>query len=205
MRRIGSIKERRVDVRILAATNRSMSREVKEGRFREDLYYRINVMSLELPPIRKRASDIPLLIAKFLGTGWEIEPEAATAVEQYSWPGNVRQLINAIDRAKILADDRVIRLQDLPHEVTESPDGEAATNEPLTDDLAAMQRSKVVSVLRRVNGNKSHAAKTLGIERRKLYRLLDRYQISDAEVAGRITSGQPADSTTEPAAHVPTT
>jgi DNA-binding NtrC family response regulator len=205
MRRIGSIKERRVDVRILAATNRSMSREVKEGRFREDLYYRINVMSLELPPLRKRPSDIPLLVAKFLGTGWEIEPEAETAVEQYSWPGNVRQLINAIDRAKILADDRMIRLHDLPREVTEATDGETVTNEPLTDDLAAMQRSKVVSVLRRVSGNKSHAAKMLGIERRKLYRLLERYQISDAEIAGQPVSAQPADSASEPATHAPTT
>lgn len=204
MRRIGSIKERRVDVRILAATNKSMSREVNEGRFREDLYYRINVMSLELPPLRKRASDIPLLVAKFLGTGWEIEPEAERAIEQYSWPGNVRQLINAIDRAKILADDGLIRLNDLPREVTEVPNGETVTNEPLTDDLAAMQRSKVVSVLRRVNGNKSHAAKILGIERRKLYRLLDRYQISEAEVAGQSLSGQPAETTSEPAVHVPT-
>src|SRR5678815_1145305 len=94
MRRIGSIKERRVDVRILAATNRNMSREVTEGRFREDLYYRINVMSLELPPLRKRSGDIPLLVRQFLGAGWEIEPVALLAIEQYSWPGNVRQLIN---------------------------------------------------------------------------------------------------------------
>ena len=204
MRRIGSIKERRVDVRILAATNKNMSREVAEGRFREDLYYRINVMSLELPPLRKRASDISLLVRKFLGAGWEIEPEAELAIEHYSWPGNVRQLINAIDRAKILADDGLIRLHDLPREVTEPQSALDSPDGLVTDDLAAMQRSKVVSVLRRVNGNKSHAAKILGIERRKLYRLLDRYQISDAELAGQTISEQPADNTSETAAHVPT-
>jgi DNA-binding NtrC family response regulator len=204
MRRIGSIKERRVDVRILAATNKTMSHEVAEGRFREDLYYRINVMSLELPPLRKRATDIPLLVAKFLGVGWEIELEAGRAIEQYSWPGNVRQLINAIDRAKILADDGLIRLVDLPREVAEPQSSQESSNGLITDDLAALQRSKVVSVLRRANGNKSHAAKMLGIERRKLYRLLDRYQISEAEVAGQAAPDQPADPMSEPAAHAPT-
>ena len=196
MRRIGSIKERRVDVRILAATNRNMSREVAEGRFREDLYYRINVMSLELPPLRKRLSDVPLLVRQFLGTGWEIEPEAKLALEQYSWPGNVRQLINAIERGKILGDDGIIRRNDLPREVTQPESAPATSGELLSDDLAAMQRSKVVSVLRRVHGNKSHAAKMLGIERRKLYRLVDKYQISDAEItAGRLAGSESESST----------
>ena len=198
MRRIGSIKERRVDVRILAATNRSMSREVADGRFREDLYYRINVMSLELPPLRKRSGDIPLLVRQFLGTGWEIEPEAELALEQYSWPGNVRQLINAIERGKILGDDGIIRRNDLPREVTQPESAPATSGELLSDDLAALQRSKVVSVLRRVHGNKSHAAKMLGIERRKLYRLLDKYQISDAEM----TAGRPAGSESESSTNV---
>ena len=196
MRRIGSIKERRVDVRILAATNRNMSREVAEGRFREDLYYRINVMSLELPPLRKRLSDVPLLVRQFLGTGWEIEPEAKLALEQYSWPGNVRQLINAIERGKILGDDGIIRRNDLPREVTQPGSAPATSGELLSDDLAALQRSKVVSVLRRVHGNKSHAAKMLGIERRKLYRLVDKYQISDAEItAGRLAGSESESST----------
>ena len=196
MRRIGSIKERRVDVRILAATNRSMSREVADGRFREDLYYRINVMSLELPPLRKRLSDVPLLVRQFLGTGWEIEPEAKLALEQYSWPGNVRQLINAIERGKILGDDGIIRRNDLPREVTQPGSAPATSGELLSDDLAALQRSKVVSVLRRVHGNKSHAAKMLGIERRKLYRLVDKYQISDAEItAGRLAGSESESST----------
>ncbi len=198
MRRIGSIKERRVDVRILAATNRNMSREVAEGRFREDLYYRINVMSLELPPLRKRLGDVPLLVQKFLGPGWDIEPEAERALQQYSWPGNVRQLINAIDRAKILADDGLIRLQDLPGEVALPRSTPQTSEEVATDDLETLQRSKVVSVLRRVNGNKSHAAKMLGIERRKLYRLLEKYRISDVEIA----AAHAAVDSSEPSSHV---
>ncbi|MFO0886240.1 MAG: sigma-54 dependent transcriptional regulator [Pirellulales bacterium] len=183
MRRIGSIKERRVDVRILAATNRNMSQEVAAGRFREDLYYRINVMSLELPPLRKRMGDVPLLIEHFLGPGWEIDPAAAKQMQVYHWPGNVRQLINVIDRAKIMANDYIIRLQDLPREVIEAVPLDS-TNRPaerVPDDLDSLQRSKIVDVLKRVAGNKSHAAKTLGIERRKLYRLLEKFQIQDAE------------------------
>ncbi|MGV3605862.1 MAG: sigma-54-dependent transcriptional regulator [Planctomycetaceae bacterium] len=183
MRRIGSIKERRVDVRILAATNRNMSQEVAAGRFREDLYYRINVMSLELPPLRKRMGDVPLLIEHFLGPGWEIDPAAIKQMQVYHWPGNVRQLINVIDRAKIMANDYVIRLQDLPREVIEAVplDSTSRPVERVPDDLDSLQRSKIVDVLKRVAGNKSHAAKTLGIERRKLYRLLEKFQIQDAE------------------------
>jgi len=170
LRRIGSLQERRVNVRLLAATNRNLASEVAASRFREDLYYRINVMSLELPPLRQRQGDIPLLVSHFLGTAWEIEPAALEALERYHWPGNVRQLINALERAKILCDDETIHLQDLPREVvaadaTAGPDGPLAQ----TDDLAAIQRTKVVEVLRRMSGNKSKAARALGIERKTLY------------------------------------
>lgn len=186
LRRIGSIQERRVNVRLLAATNRDLVKEVDAKRFREDLYYRINVMSLQLPPLRERTGDIGLLVDHFLGPGWEIEREALAVMERYAWPGNVRQLINAIERAKILADTETIGVHDLPKEVVAPPDrlrnGEAPIVE-LTDDLAAIQRSKVVEVLRRESGNKSKAARALGIDRRKLYRLLERYAIADTEFA----------------------
>jgi DNA-binding NtrC family response regulator len=185
LRRIGSVQERRVNVRLLAATNRDLAGEVEAKRFREDLYYRINVMTLELPPLRARRGDIRLLVQHFLGPAWEIEPAALEAVERYHWPGNVRQLINAIDRAKILCDGETIRLQDLPREVT-SPAGASASPTlrvvEMTDDLDAIQRSKVVEVLRREAGNKSKAARALKIERRKLYRLLEKYQIAEAEL-----------------------
>ena len=184
LRRIGSVQERRVNVRLLAATNRDLAGEVAAKRFREDLYYRINVMSLELPRVRERQGDVSLLMRHFLGPGWEIETAAADAMERYTWPGNVRQLINAIERAKILSDSETIRLKDLPKEVitptsAAGPDGAAVDN---TDDLAAIQRGKVVEVLRREQGNKSKAARALRIDRRKLYRLLEKYAIGDSEL-----------------------
>ncbi|AMV20138.1 sigma-54-dependent transcriptional regulator [Planctomyces sp. SH-PL14] len=117
LRRLGSHQERKVDVRILAATNRNMEQEVQAGRFREDLYYRINVFSLVLPPLRERKGDIPLLVRSILGEGWDIDPDAMAAVESYRWPGNIRQLINALERAKILADTNVVEVDDLPGEV----------------------------------------------------------------------------------------
>lgn len=179
MRRIGSVKERRVDVRLLAATNRDMAAEVAAGRFREDLYYRINVMSLNLPPLRERQGDIPLLVAHFLGAGWKIEPEAVQAIERYRWPGNIRQLMNAIERAKILADDHTILIDDLPPNVI--ADSPAMSEAPLSDELASLQRNHVVDILRRERGNKARAARALGVNRRSLYRMLEKYAIHESE------------------------
>jgi DNA-binding NtrC family response regulator len=175
-RRVGSLKECRVDVRLIAATNRNMAEEVKAGRFREDLYYRINVMSLELPPLRQRTGDVPLLVPKFLGPGWAIEPQAMQSLEAYSWPGNVRQLINVIERAKILAEGAVVRWQDLPTEVrTPAPAGHAFNGQ--SDKLEEIERAHVVDVMEREKGNKARAARALGINRRSLYRLLEKYGI----------------------------
>jgi DNA-binding NtrC family response regulator len=185
MRRIGSVQERRVNVRLLAATNRDLAKEVELKHFREDLYYRINVMSLELPPLRDREGDIALLVRHFLGQGWELEPAALEAMERYQWPGNVRQLINALERGKILAASEVIALKDLPREVVHSKsEVRTASGDDLggIDDLAAIQRSKVVEVLQRERGNKSKAARVLGIDRRKLYRLLEKFAIAEAEL-----------------------
>jgi transcriptional regulator with PAS, ATPase and Fis domain len=184
LRRIGSIQERRVDVRLLAATNRNLAKEVEASRFREDLYYRINVMSLELPPLRERIGDVPLLVAHFLGPGWEVEPAALEAMERYAWPGNVRQLINALERAKILCDTETIHVRELPREVLVTADSNSGGVVDLPDDLASIQRSKIVEVLRRESGNKSKAARALGIDRRKLYRLLEKFAIADSEITG---------------------
>lgn len=196
LRRIGSIKERRVNVRLLAATNRNLAAEVKAGRFREDLFYRINVMSLELPPLRDRTGDIPLLVRHFLGPDWQIDDDALAMLEHDDWPGNIRQLINALERAKIMSDDRRIHVRDLPRGVerngfASSPSTSAAASIPYappgenSDDLAQHARTKVVEVLKRVAGNKARAARALGIDRRKLYRLIDKYRIEDAEL-GRL-------------------
>jgi DNA-binding NtrC family response regulator len=182
MRRIGSVKERRVNVRLLAATNRRLEDEVAAGRFREDLYYRINVMSLELPPLRQRAGDIPLLVQCFLGPQWKIDADAEAALQNYAWPGNVRQLINALERAKIMAENQMIHRYDLPREISQI----SGQSQPLTplncDDLSAMERNKVVEIMRREGGNKARSARTLGIDRRKLYRLIEKYSIQEIEV-----------------------
>jgi transcriptional regulator with PAS, ATPase and Fis domain len=174
----------------LAATNRNLAHEVEAGRFREDLFYRINVMSLELPPLRERTGDIPLLVERFLGPDWQLEPAAAERIQEFSWPGNVRQLINALERAKIMADGGTIRLKDLPREVSQGETRRVESREVDhsvandLDDLASIQRHKIVEVLRREACNKSRAAKVLGIDRRKLYRLLEKYAIADAELFG---------------------
>ena len=209
IRRVGSHRERRVDVRLIAATNRNLSEEVAAGRFREDLYYRINVMSLELPALRKRDGDISLLTRVFLGRDWIISDEALRAIEAYHWPGNVRQLKNAVDRAQILANNNQITIDDLPLEVSEQSDnllitGTSAQPIAVTAQLAQrivsypasespplaaavstsprledLEKAHIVDILRQQNGNKARAARVLGIHRRKLYRLLERHGIHD--------------------------
>jgi transcriptional regulator with GAF, ATPase, and Fis domain len=182
MRRIGSLKERRVNVRLLAATNRNLADEVARGHFREDLYYRINVMSLELPPLREREGDVAQLTRHFLGS-----------ILNYNWPGNVRQLINALERAKIMAEDHRIRVGDLPPEIRSRRQPAGAGHSQVsdyvnhvaaaTDDLATIEREKVLEVLRREAGNKTRTARALGIDRRKIYRLIEKYNIHDNELA----------------------
>lgn len=180
LRRVGSVQERKVDVRLLAATNRDLRTEIEQGRFREDLYYRINVMSLELPPLREREGDVVILVDHFLGDDWYVEPDALERLNSFHWPGNVRQLINVLERAKILADGDTIRSRDLPKEVAKSSDSPGQVPVPLeSDDLNAIQREKVLAVLERESSNKAKAARALGISRRKLYRLLEKYGLAE--------------------------
>lgn len=190
MRRIGSHKERRVNVRIIAATNRDLAEDVGEGHFREDLYYRVNVLPMRLPPLRERAGDIDLLIDHFTPPGWTVDDEAREAMNRYSWPGNVRELINIIQRASILADNNEITIDDLPREVTggNSQPGSTTTNSalgweadstPAGDRLDDIAKAHVLEVLAKNQGNKARTARTLGIHRRKLYRLLERFQVRD--------------------------
>ena len=189
MRRIGSVKERRVSVRIIAATNRDLLKEVDAKRFREDLYYRINVMTIQLPPLRQRGDDVLKLADHFAGPGWEWEPRAYETLTSYNWPGNVRQLINAIDRAKLLADDGEIRFENLPPEVTRG--GATTKSVPLADerdlvDLATLNRTCVVESMKQERGNKSRAATKLGVTRRSLYRLLEKYNIAPGEYGSEV-------------------
>lgn len=198
IRRVGSVKERRVNVRILAATNRDLDIEVREGRFREDLYYRINVLKITLPPLRERAGDVKLLTEHFLGPLWQLEPGVAQILDHYNWPGNVRQLSNALERTKLLADDdHVIRASNLPAEILRSVEStnqccspskyglaSNATNHTglgedevhfHPEDLAELNKRHVQETLERMGGNKAKTARALGINRRSLYRLIEKY------------------------------
>jgi DNA-binding NtrC family response regulator len=186
LRRVGSIKQRTVRVRLLAATNRDLTEEVRNGRFREDLYYRINVLTLKLPPLRERGADLPLLVRHFVGPDWELETDLLPRLSAYSWPGNVRQLRNAIERAKILATSHRLEWANFPPEVTtcgaatRSDDVTAPGSDPLLGGPLALDeanRQLVLKAYRESAGNKSHAAKLLGVTRRTFYRLLEKYGI----------------------------
>jgi DNA-binding NtrC family response regulator len=185
MRRIGSHKERRVKVRIIAATNRDLADDVNAGTFREDLFYRVNVLPILLPPLRERTGDVDLLIDHFLPPPWHIDPDARQAMNVYDWPGNVRELINVVQRATILADNEEITLDDLPREVTHrsltaKPAPAAAVTPVDGVKLDDVQRIHVLEVLRQQGGNKAKTARVLGIHRRKLYRLLERFEADAA-------------------------
>ncbi|WP_404308539.1 sigma-54-dependent transcriptional regulator [Neorhodopirellula lusitana] len=188
-RRVGCPHERHVDVRIIAATNRKMDTEVAEGRFRQDLYYRINVMTLELPRLQERGNDILHLASYFAGPEWDFEDRALQVLEHYHWPGNVRQLINVIDRAKVLADDYMIRAENFPAGVGDaSPYRSPRVSFASVTDLASVNRACVMEALRQQDGNKKETAKRLGVSRRTLYRLLEKHNIQPDEIRMALTA-----------------
>jgi DNA-binding NtrC family response regulator len=179
-RRVGGTQEIQADVRVVAATNRDLAEELKSGRFREDLYYRLNVVTIELPPLRERREDVPLLVEHFLTTRQvgplrsRVSPEAMQALAHYAWPGNVRELANVLERAQILAEDHLITPDDLPDALSAArPGGEASSGDPR--HLSEVERQHVRAVLQQEKGNKVHAARALGISRRSLYRLIEKY------------------------------
>jgi len=186
LRRVGSVKERRVRVRLIAATNRDLLQEVKEKRFREDLFYRVNVLTIHLPPLRQRTGDLKLLIEHFTGPEWHLDTNVVPTLERYSWPGNVRQLQNALDRAKILADDDRIRVENLPPEIVNSACARPAS--VASDvDLDTLTREHVLETYRRHSSNKARTARALGIGRRTLYRLLEKYSIGEKDTSEQLT------------------
>jgi DNA-binding NtrC family response regulator len=188
-RRVGSTQEAHADVRVIAATNKLLEAERQAGRFREDLYYRLNVVTIELMPLRERRPDIPELVEHFLTTRQigpvrsRIQPEALEALVRHDWPGNVRELANVLERAQILAEEHVITLDDLPEGLAGGPAAAPAGDED-PGHLRAVERRHVQEVLRKVKGNKVHAARALGISRRALYRLIARYRLEAGESAG---------------------
>jgi transcriptional regulator with PAS, ATPase and Fis domain len=181
-RRVGSAQENHADVRVVAATNRALEEEIEAGRFREDLFYRLNVVPILLPPLRERRQDIPELVEHFLATRrigptrYRVEADALEALVRHDWPGNVRELANVLERAQILAEDHVITLDDLPESLAEAPPAATPTGAS-PRHLREVERRHVQEVLHEEKGNKVHAARALGISRRALYRLIEKYHL----------------------------
>jgi two-component system NtrC family response regulator/two-component system response regulator AtoC len=189
-RRVGGTKEIEVDVRAVCATNKKLSDEISAGRFREDLYYRLNVMSISLPPLKDRTGDIPLLVEHFIRSSNRPNAHNARATDEvleafngYNWPGNVRELSNVIERAMILADNAFITLREIPFlEKSRSGDSQEPTASFSLNDV---EQQHIRLVVESVGGNKTKAARILGISRPKLYRKMEKYNISDASTASR--------------------
>jgi DNA-binding NtrC family response regulator len=180
--RVGGHQAIRVDVRLIATTNRDLKHEAEAGRFRSDLYYRLNVMPIRTPPLRERKEDIPLLVAAFLkefsqenGKPIEgIDPKARQALYNYSWPGNVRQLRNSVESAVVLSKGTTITLEDFPPNLR-GESGNDTLRLPLGASLAEMEKEVIRSTLAREGGNKSRTAEVLGIGRKTLHRKIEEY------------------------------
>jgi len=183
IRPVGSVKQVPINVRILGATNRDLEQAVAEGAFRRDLYYRLNVLTLRIPPLRERRQDIPLLVAHILerigrDSGMEkiISDEALKTLLAYDWPGNVRELENSLERACALSSSGQIQIGDLPTHLASAP---ASVVDPPTNGIvpmAELEKRTILNALAQVNGDKMVAARLLGIGKTTLYRKLKEYQ-----------------------------
>jgi transcriptional regulator with PAS, ATPase and Fis domain len=188
IRRVGETKSTPINVRVLAATNESLGDKIKSGEFREDLYYRLCVIPIEMPALRERLDDIPLLVSHFLQknaaqTGTEakkIDPKAIEALQGYRWPGNVRELENAIERACALCDEGTIKSHDLPPQVLRQagapmPSGSSVlpVGRPLDDYVREQERTFIEETIKFNGGNREKAAKMLEISMATLYRKLE--------------------------------
>ena len=188
--RVGGNEDIKADIRIIAATNRDLRKYVAEGKFREDLYYRLNVIDIRLPALKDRPGDIALLTARFLkefseqngGTVTGIDKKALKALEDYSWPGNVRQLRNIIEKMVVLAAGEKLTIDDIPEEMTGPATGtvtpaSASTVAAGGATLAEFEKAQILAAIAAHNGNKSRAAEALGISRRTMHRKLNEWNI----------------------------
>ena len=201
MRRVGATAERAVDVRVIAATNVDLKARVTAGQFREDLYYRLDVLHVQLPPLRARPEDIPALAAVLLERHGARRPaapqgfttDALSALVRYGWPGNVRQLENAIERAIAVTDGPRIELEALPEEVSAvlRPRATRGTEAQLSYrevvDLARDRASReyLIALMQELGGNVTEAARRAGVERESLHRLLKRYGVRSEDFKAR--------------------
>lgn len=186
VRRVGSNAEKPVNLRVVAATNRDLELDMRDGRFREDLFWRLNVIRLKVPPLCERPFDIPLLVEHFINKATEtakrppldVAPDTLAILTAYSWPGNVRELENAIERAVAFARGATLLPEDLPERVRTSGRTTALITRSLEQNmtLRELEREYILEMLRRTEGNKSRAAELLGLDRKTLYRKLDEYR-----------------------------
>jgi DNA-binding NtrC family response regulator len=195
VRPVGSNEKVNIDVRVIAATNRDLESAYRDGTFRKDLYFRLNVVTVHLPALRDRRSDIPMLVHHFLdryaqGGNLHVTPAAMKSLLQYEWPGNIRELENCVARAVTLGDHRTIDVQDLPPSIR-SEHSSAGVTTPLIEDrdslsttaLAEMERMTILRVFEQAHGDKALAGKMLGISRATLYRKLKRYNLLSKSAA----------------------
>jgi len=171
--RVGSNETVKCDIRIVAATNRDLAAYVKEGKFREDLYYRLNVIDMRLPALKERAGDVPLLVNRYLREfgGKSVSPDAMRLLEAYQWPGNVRELRNAVEKMCVLSSSGEIGVDDVPDEMKR----EVPMTLSVSGTLGETEKAKILAVLEEVGGNRTKAAERLGISRRTIYRKLEEY------------------------------
>ncbi|HYK48381.1 MAG TPA: sigma-54 dependent transcriptional regulator [Terriglobales bacterium] len=187
IRPVGSNQRARVDVRVIAATNRDLEQEYRAGTFRKDLYFRLNVVTVHVPALRERRSDIPMLAHWFLercvpGRSVQVSNAAMKALLQYDWPGNVRELENCVERAVALGDRQLLDVDDLPPAIASTAQAQEIDHFPAssglsTTDLEDIERTTIERVFEQVKGDKALAGKMLGISRATLYRKLKRYNI----------------------------
>lgn len=182
--RLGSTRSTSVDVRVIAATNKDLEVEVQNGNFREDLYYRLNVIPVTLPPLRKRKEDIPLLVDAFcrkindrMGCRVTFSPEAVQKMMEYSFPGNVRELINVVERCIALADSSIIEFTELPPHVSGIKNSGKIAVMTLQEVLAEAEKKHIENIVRLTNGNRSRASEILGISRKTLWEKLNIHQL----------------------------
>lgn len=184
--RVGGEETLEVDVRIVSATNRDLKEAIEEGRFREDLYYRLNVVNIHIPPLRERKDDIPLLTSAFIKEFAQenekpvegIDPKARAALYNHSWPGNIRELRNSIESAVVMCKGTIITPDDLPPSITRESDDDYIRIS-VGSTLADAEREIIRSTLAAQNGNKSRAAEVLGIGRKTLHRKVDDYGLRE--------------------------